>query len=56
MPLLANPAPPEPDPDTPQDHAQAAWPWLRANCAPSTWEKFAASVAVRCPEVKTWPA
>lgn len=41
---------------TDEAHARSAWAWLRANCAPSTWEKFAASVAVRCPEVKTWPA
>lgn len=49
-------APPPPVPMTDAEHARAAWAWLRANCAPSTWDKFAASVAVRHPEVRTWPA
>lgn len=53
---LTGPEPPTVTEWTEEDHARAAWAWLRANCAPSTWEKFAASVAVRCPEVKTWPA
>lgn len=41
---------------TDTEHARAAWPWLRAGCAPSTWETFVDSIAVRHPEVLTWPS
>lgn len=40
---------------TDPEHAKAAWPWLKAQCAPSTWDAFVRSVAVRYPEVRTWP-
>lgn len=52
MPLLV----PTPQTLTPEEHAQLAWAWLRAQCAPSTWDKFAASVAVRQPQVRKWEA
>jgi len=58
MPLrpYLEPAPSDPPPElTSEQHAELAWPWLRAQCAPSTWDKFVASVGVRAPEVKTWP-
>jgi hypothetical protein len=56
MPLMApfveNPQPPAEL--TPAEHAALAWSWLREQCAPSTWERFVSSVAVRVPEAKTW--
>lgn len=52
MPVMVTPPTvPEPDPD---EHARLAWVWLHAQCAPSTWERFVASVAVRAPQVKEW--
>lgn len=66
VPLLVHVATPPPPPDlvpdpvpdpvplTPEQHAEIAWPWLKAQCAPSTWDKFVASVGVRAPEAKGW--
>jgi hypothetical protein len=53
---LVGPAPPDPlpVPMTPEEAARLAWPWLRVNCAQSTWDRFVASIAVREPQVKAW--
>lgn len=55
MPIRVSNWPPQPIPElTPEQHAQACWDWLQANCAPSTWSAFQHSVAVRQPQVKSW--